>query len=78
MINLSFLAIGWIFPRDLFETFWEDLHEVRPIFVAEESRLFTRVLSLPHWGCYRNFELLVPHTNVHEGDYAELFWSGFG
>ena len=51
------MVIGWICSRDLFETSWEGLHEVLPIVIAEESRMFTCVLSLPQWRCYRNFEL---------------------
>ena len=30
----------------------EGLHEVLPIVIAEESRMFTRVLSLPQWRCF--------------------------
>ena len=55
------MVIGWIYSRDLFETSWEDLHEVLPIFIAEES--FIRVsFHLPQWRCYRNFEPFVCHT----------------
>ena len=61
------MVIGWICSRDLFETSWEGLHEVLPIFIAEESRMFTCVLSLPQWRCFRNFEPLMSHTNVHAG-----------
>ena len=61
------MVIGWICSRDLFETSWEGLHEVLPIVIAEESRMFTCVLSLPQWRCYRNFEPPVSHTNVHAG-----------
>ena len=43
----------------------EGLHEVLPV-IAEESRMFSCVLSLPQWLCYRNFEPLVSRTNVHE------------
>ena len=59
------MVIGWICSRDLFETSWEGLHEALPIVIAKERRMFTCVLSLPQWRCYRNFELLVSHTNVH-------------
>ena len=59
----------------------EGLHEVLPIVIAEESKMFSCVLSLPQWRCYRNFEPLVSHTDVHAGhagDHGELLWSGFG
>ena len=74
------MVIGRICSRDLFETSWEGLHEVLPIVIAEESRMFTCVLSLPQWRCYRNFEPLVCHTNVHAGcggswgTFLERFW----
>ena len=32
-----------------------------------EQNVFVCVLSLPQWRCYRNFEPLVSHTNVHAG-----------
>ena len=35
------MVIGCICSRDLSETSWEDLHEVLPIVIAEESRMFT-------------------------------------
>ena len=57
---------AWICSRDLFETPWEGLHEVLPIVIAEDSRLFLCVLSLSQWPCYRNFEPLVSHTNIHK------------
>ena len=59
------MVIGWICSRDLFETSWEGLHKVLPIVIAEESRMFTCVLSLPQWRFFRNFKPLVSHTNVH-------------
>ena len=61
------MVIGWICSRDLFETSWEGLHEVLPIVIAEESRMFTCVLSLPQCRCFHNFEPLESHTNVHAG-----------
>ena len=62
------MVIGSICSRDLFEASWEGLHEVLPIFVADEGRMFTCVLSLPQWRFFRNvFEPLVSHTNVHAG-----------
>ena len=36
------MVIGWIFSRDLFETSWEGLHEVLPIIIADETRVFSR------------------------------------
>ena len=60
-----FFYFWGVCSRDLFETFWEGLHEVLPIVVTKESRMFTCVLSLPQWRCYRNFEPLVSNTNVH-------------
>ena len=71
------MVIGdWL---DLFDTSWEGLHEVLPIVIAEESRMFTFVLSLPQWRCYRNFE---PPDGIRTfapdaGDHGKLFWSGF-
>ena len=56
------MVIGWICSRDLFKTSWEGLHKVLPIVIAEESRIFLCVLSLPQWRCYRNFQPLVSHT----------------
>ena len=35
------MVIGCICSCDLFETSWEGLHEVLPIVIAEESRMFT-------------------------------------
>ena len=35
------MVIGWICSRDLFETSWEGSHELLPIVIAEESRMFT-------------------------------------
>ena len=61
------MVIGWICSRDLFETSWEGLHEVLTIVIAEESRMFMCVLSLPQWSFFRNFEPLVSHMNVHAG-----------
>ena len=62
------MVIGWICSRGLSETSWElGLQEVLPIVIAENSRMFTCVLSLPQWHCYRKFEPLVSHTNVHAG-----------
>ena len=61
------MVIGWICSRDLLETSWEGLHDVLSIVIAEESRMFACVLSLPQWRCFRNFERLVSHTNVHAG-----------
>ena len=61
------MVVGWICSRDLFETSWEGLREVLPIVIAEESRMFTCVLSLPQCRCYRKFEPLASHTNVHAG-----------
>ena len=74
------MVIGWIYSRDLFETSWEGLHKVLPIIIVEESRMFTCVLSLPQWRCYRNFEPLLWHTDVHAGCWRSwhIFWSGFG
>ena len=69
------MVIGWICSRDLFETSWEGIHEVLPIVTAEESRMFTCVLSLPQWRCYRNFEPLVSHTNVHPYTYTGVKYS---
>ena len=34
------MVIGWIHSCDLFETSWEGLHEVLPIVITEESRMF--------------------------------------
>ena len=34
------MVIGWICSRHLFEISWEGLHDVLPIFIAEESRMF--------------------------------------
>ena len=61
------MVIGWICSRDFLETSWKGLHGVLPIVIAEESTMSTCVLSLPQWRCYRNFEPLVSHTNVHTG-----------
>ena len=47
----------------LLETSWEGLHEGVPIVIAEESGMFTCMLSLPQWRCYRNFAPLLSHTN---------------
>ena len=61
-------------------TSWEGLHEVLPIVIATESRMFSCVLSLPQWRCYHNFEPLISHTNVHAGcgrswrTFLERFW----
>ena len=60
------MVIGWICSCDLFETSWEGLHEVLPIVIVEESRMFTCVLSLPQWHCFHNFESL-SHTNILAG-----------
>ena len=74
------MVICWIFPRDLFWTSWEGLHEVLLIVIAEESRMFSCVLSLPQWRCCRKLEPLVSHTNVHTGcgrswrTFLEWFW----
>ena len=57
------MVIGWICSRDLSETSWEGLHEALAIVIAGDSRMFSCVLSLPQWRCYRTF---VSHTNVHE------------
>ena len=35
------MVIGWICSRDPFETSLEGSHEVLPIVIAEESRMFT-------------------------------------
>ena len=43
------------------------LHEVLLMVIAVGGRMFSCVLSLPQWPCYRNFEPLVSHTNVHAG-----------
>ena len=58
LFNFSFwwgrgveMVIGWICSRDVFGTSWESLHEVLPILIAEERRMFTWVLSLPQWRC---------------------------
>ena len=61
------MVIGWIRSRDLLETSWEGLYEVLPIVIAKKSRMFTCVLSLPQWRCYRNCEPPVSHTNVQTG-----------
>ena len=37
------MVLGWICSRDLFEASWEGLHEVLPIVIAEESRMFNCV-----------------------------------
>ena len=73
------MVIGWICSRDLFETSREGLHEVLAEVIAEESRMFICVLSLPQRRCHRNFEPLVSHANVHSdaGNHGELFESGF-
>ena len=55
------MVIGWICSRYIFKTSWEGLHEVLPIVIAEESRMFTCVLSLPQWRCFCNFEPLMSH-----------------
>ena len=52
------MLIGWICSRDLFETSSEGLHEVLPIVIAEENRMFSCVLSLPQWRCYRMREIM--------------------
>ena len=63
---------GWdgdwmvICSHDLFKTSWEGLHQVLPIVITEESIMFLCVLSLPQWRCYRKFEPLILHTNVHK------------
>ena len=74
------MVIGWICSCDLFETSWEDRDEVLPIVIAEESRMFTCVLSLPQWRFSRNFEPLygIRTYTPDAGDHGELFWSGFG
>ena len=60
------MVIGWIESRDLFETSGR-LTRNTAIVIAEESRMFSCVLSLRQWCCYRNFEPRVLHTNVHAG-----------
>ena len=60
------MVIGWICSHDLFKTSWEGLHQLLPIVITEESIMFLCVLSLPQWRCYRNFEPLILHTNVHK------------
>ena len=35
------MVIGWIYSRDLFETSGGGLHEILPIVIAEERRVFT-------------------------------------
>ena len=56
------MVIGWICSRGLSETSWEGLHEAPP-----NRAECLRVLLLPQWRCYCNFEPLVSHTNVHAG-----------
>ena len=58
---------------------WEGWHEVLPLSWPNRAGCFRVCYILPQW-CYRNFELLVSHTNVHAGagDHGELFWSSFG
>ena len=52
----------------------------RSIVIAEENRMFTCLLSLPQWRCYRDFESPVWHTNVHAAcgrswqAFLERFW----
>ena len=74
------MLIGWMCSRDLFETSWEGLHKVLLIVIAEESRMFTCVLSLSQWRCCHNFEPLISHTNIHARcgrswqTFLEWFW----
>ena len=39
------MVIGWICSRELFEISWESLHEVLPIVITEESRMFNYVCA---------------------------------
>ena len=64
MTEIEWVTIG---PLKLGNASWECLHEVLPIVIVRESRMFTCVLSLPQWRFYHNFEPLVSHTNVHAG-----------
>ena len=59
--------IGWICSRDLFETSWEGLHVVLTHCHRQREQNVFVCVSLPPWRCYRNFEPLVSHTNVHAG-----------
>ena len=75
------MVIGWICSRDLSRHLGRAyLHEVLATVIAVESRMSTRVLSLPQWRCYRDFEPLVSHTNVQLGcgrswrSFLERFW----
>ena len=75
------MVIGWICSCGVFETSWEGLQKVLPIVIAEESRMFSWVLSLSQWCCYHNFEPLVYCIRMYTpdaGDHGEPFWSGFG
>ena len=67
------MVIGWICSRDLFETSWEGLHEGLPIVIAEESRMFTCVLSLPQWRLFRNRSCRIRTYTPDAGDHGELF-----
>ena len=63
----------WWLVESVHVTFWRHLRKAytksAKFFIAGEKN-FSCVISLPQWLCYRNFEQLVSHTNVH--------WSGFG
>ena len=75
------MVIGWICSRDHFKTSWEGLHEVLPIVIAKESKLFSCVLSLPLSGVVivtLNRSYRIRTYTPDAGDHGELFWSGFG
>ena len=40
------MVIGWICPRDLFETSWKGLHEVLSTVITEEGRMSSCVLHV--------------------------------
>ena len=55
------MVIGWICSLDLFETSWEGLHDVLPIVIAEESRMF--IVNLNHSCRIRTY---TPDVGDHE------------
>ena len=76
------MVIGWIYSRDLFDTSWKGLHEVLPIVIDEESRMFSCVLSMPQWrvviGNLIDRSYRIRTYTPDAGDHGELFWSDFG
>ena len=63
------MVIDWLCSRDLFETSWEGLHEVRAVCFHCLSGVVIVTLN-------RSYPIRTYTPDA--GDHGELFWIGFG